>query len=66
MRKPRLSITSREGGTGTAYPELREDHDLSPEEQQIRQALMAHFPTVEETTKALGLDPARFRVWEGV
>ena len=53
-------------GPGTPYPELREDHDLSPKEQKIRKALMAHFPTMEKVAEALGLDPARFRVWEGV
>lgn len=49
-------------GTHTPYPELREDHDLSEEEQKIRQALMARFSTIEEAAEALRLNPALFVV----
>ena len=56
------ACTMPELRTRTSYPELREGHDLSKEEQKIRQALQAYFPTVEEAAEALGLDQAQFIV----
>lgn len=46
------------GQKGTPYPDLPADHDLSPEELEIRQALQENFHTVEDIARALRVDPA--------
>lgn len=59
-----INKTHDNGQKGTPYLDLPEDHDLSPEEQKIRQALKESFHTVEATAQALGIDPERIEQLE--
>ena len=43
----------------TSYPILKEDHDLSPEEERIRQSLKRTAPTLEEVAELLAITPER-------